>query len=1531
MSNLAYVIYTSGTTGKPKGVMIEQRGLLNLINSQTKAYDFNQSDIVIWLSNHIFDASVENLFLPILNGATLLIPSEDDIKDPNLIKTLLINHKVTHIHGTPSYLAALGKVDAHNEIKRVVTGGDKCPPLLQQIWGDKLINSYGPTETSITASLDLTHNQNRSPNNIGKPIDNVNFFVMDTELREVNQGYVGELYISGIALARGYLNLPELTQANFITNPSADRETGHDLLYKTGDLVKQLTDGSYEYLGRNDRQLKVRGFRIEPDEIEVQLCQIPGIEQALVRLNPYKESTSLVAYLLTPEKDTSSKHFDCEQVKIHLGKTLPEYMIPSDFVIISAWPLTLTGKIDLENLPKPVSPKRLNRYQAPITEDEKKLVSIWQGIFDMNGLGVSDDFFALGGDSITAIRFMSLLRKSMNRHLTMKDFRLNPTIEGVLVHSTFENLTGLGNQAVAAHQTEFPLSNQQMVAWYMHKSQPESKAYLAEAATHFKGQFSKDALLNAINQIVKDHDIYRTSFHEGEQGVIQKVAPHYQTQLREIHAHDVNDTDKEAFLEHTFKTELASIADLSQLPLAEFILVSFDDEHHVLLHQEHHIIHDGWSANEFTQILINQYHAFINKNYLISTDTPSQYSHFVLSQKAWLASDFASSQKSYWTKQLENAPQGVALFGNKSHTLGFAGSHEKMVFSQAQWQAMESLCSDNGITPFSYTSSILYLCLWAYSGETDLTFGSAFANRNWADSHSTLGMFVNTVVLRQQIESETSLKTFLLKTQSLVDDAQANEELPFPLVVEALNPDRNTGSNPFFNVLLGFHDTPIHTDEIEGLTWYKDETVISDTSKFDIDCLVVPRGKTFNESEEVHFLWEYREDIYSKDEIQRFLTSFKKIFLNTLEHFSHIQDAPISDIAPLSSEDTQCLLEEWGQGGEISAQTKAQFTKSNLVKALDDNAFYSPNMVAITSSEEEITYEKLVKKADILAFNLQEEGVKKGDKVAIACQRNAINIISMLAVFKLGACAVLIGADLPEQRIQYILKDSQTSCLISDGSLYQDDYQLPFIELSPYWLNKLDVERTQTRFVAPEDASSAYIIYTSGSTGQPKGIEISHKALLNMSLWHIDEFKLNSSSVGTCLAYVGFDAYMAEVWPILLAAGTVLIIKDNERDDINYLMPYLQQQGITHACLPTGLLTHACAHNIEWPDTLNTLLTGGDVLGDLSFPKGFSADFYNMYGPTETCVDACYFKADPHHLSSTPIGRPIANTVARVVLEGKLAPIGVPGELYIGGAGLALGYINNETLNSKHFIEAPSLSSATQTDHKYYRTGDLVKWRHDGQLEYIARLNDEIKIRGYRVALGEINNQIELDDSVSQAYSLVKEDAIYAYVVLSEDERARQASGESNEPKVTRQLRQLLKKSLPDYMRPNAILLLDSLPMTAQGKIDKSQLPSPVSLTTQYEVAATQTEKQLAEIWQNTLSKKQMSIKDNFFAMGGHSLLAMNIISQIRQQLHVQLNISDFFQHPSIKSQAQLIDNFIMTMAPNDKDVNSHAMEEGEI
>ncbi|KJY80776.1 non-ribosomal peptide synthetase [Vibrio nigripulchritudo] len=1523
----ACILYTSGTTGKPKGAMLTSKGIMNTCEALSETMGISPNSVMLHYASLGFDSATLEWLMALTNGAKLSIIPEEQRTDPEALSSYLVEKQITHAI-LPSAMLPYLKSDREYVLESLAAVGDVSDEKLLWHWSTKcnVFNGYGPMEMSICTSIHQV--ENGQPVNLGQPIQHTQVMVMDEQGCQANEGESGELWVTGVGLSLGYVNNPEQTELAFVTDKNGRT------WYKTGDLVKQDGMGNLHFNGRYDHQVKIRGNRVELEEIEQTLKTLNTIDDACLITPTHSDGSK---YLVAFYRGTG----DEKSVRNSLTQMLPESHVPSSFIKLGSLPLTTNLKVDrraLHELYVSDYADKAKTLKTDSVNNRETIAALFLSELAVSTLSERESFFQLGGDSIGSIRLINKLNQTFSCAISMRQFRENPSVSGVLnLIQENETTANDGSESkalsISKHRPDtFELSSQQLVAWYMAQQQPDSKAYLAEAAIHFDGELDVLALEAALNDVYARHDIYRTIFIEEEGEPRQRVLPEIQYKLRVVEADSQN---KAEVINRVLAEHLPGISDLSQLPLAEFVLIRFAGNDHVLMHQEHHIIHDGWSGSEFTREMMDAYRARFSSTSW-QPEPVAQYYDFHTAQQGWLESNEAEKQQEYWCEKLENCPQGVPLFGKQSHALGFSGGHQKMVFSQKEWQAMEALCGAQGITPFAFTSAVLYLSMWRYSGQSDLTFGSAFANRNWQNSHGVLGMLVNTLVLRQSLDSTSTLSELLEQTQQTIDEAQDNQELPFTKVVEALNPDRSAVSNPFFNVLLGFHDTPIDVAPIEGLNWHKDETMISETSKFDLDCLVVPRGKSFNKDGEVHFLWEYRSDVYSAEEIALFLESFQYLFLDLVKRFDTVSNQTIDHLTAITPRQQALMNQQWGTGPQLSNAVQAKYGKLSLVAAIERAAQQNPDSTALAYGSHSYTYAQLELASNQLAIELDKAGVQPGERIGIVASRSPELIVAMYATFKFGACAVVIEPSLPPQRQAFILQDADISVVL--GSISESKASVTSIPIESAFTHQETSRVWKTpRF---EHDLSAYILYTSGSTGVPKGVDVSMSSLHNECCWHIDEFNLTPESTGTCLAFAGFDAFMAEVFPLLMAGGQVLILDDQERDDLSVLSQKLSEAQVTHSCLPTGLLEAVCASEFTWSDSLQTLLVGGDALGQVTFPQGFNANFYNLYGPTETTVDATFAKLVPQVAGQasdpqTPtIGRPIANAYACVVSQAGTAestptPIGVPGELVMGGKGITNGYLNQPELTQERFVQGHIVPDSVDT--RWYRTGDQVRWSPSGELEYLGRLNDEVKVRGFRVSLGEITAHLQDHDEVSQAAVIVRQGAIYAYVTLVESEVAQwQSNTTKYERQLARKIRVSLKKSLPEYMRPSATLILESLPLTEQGKLDKRKLPSPFEEDSTFEAASSEMENAMLSIWSECLELPKISVTDNFFSIGGHSLLAMRIIARLRMEFSVELKMSDFFEFGTIRELSGYIES-ILAVQTDDVLDDMDVMEEGEI
>ncbi|WP_254796934.1 non-ribosomal peptide synthetase [Sulfitobacter albidus] len=810
--------------------------------------------------------------------------------------------------------------------------------------------------------------------------------------------------------------------------------------------------------------------------------------------------------------------------------------------------------------------------------------------------------------------------------------------------------------------------------------------------------------------------------------------------------------------------------------------------------------------------------------------------------------------------------------------------HVRLDFSRAEWSACEAACARLGITPFAFTTAVLNVVLWQYSGQTDVVIGAPFANRDWRGAPDILGMLVNTIVLRQHIDGAQTLDAHAKATQAVVDGAYAHQELPFGTLVEALNPERMNGQNPLFNVLLGFHDAPIPVADVDGFSWRKDETVISNTSKFDLDCLVVNRDSHFTHDDRVSFLWEYRSDIYERREIEDFVASFRKLFVA----FCADGSAPLGSVSVLTPAQN-ARMAQWETGPTPAAGHP--FEQVDFATALAQRLAGFGERIALKSGGDSLSYRDLDVQTSALAAHLADR-IAPNAKIAVLAPRSVAQITAMVAVMKLRATIICLDPDLPDARLAEILRDCAPALLITSGTDRRVDTRCETVSLDGLALSDAALpDRPASR------DHLAYVTYTSGSTGRPKGVMVDAKGLADECLHLMDLLALDETATTLSLSYVGFDAYHGEIWPSLLAGATIVLVSDAERDTLPTLAQIMTHHGVTAAVFPTGLFEQAFAAGLAWPPSLRVLAVGGDRLGPIEVPAGFPARFFNLYGPTETTIDATSFEIPADLRSPPPIGRPKLAATARVMDGDRPCPPGGPGELLIGGTGVARGYLNLPEETERAFV--------TLADgNRYYRTGDLVRWQADGQLSFLGRIDDEISLRGYRIAPAEITTALQSNAQVAQAAVAVHAGALFAYVT-----RAAPTTADSpSDAKLSRLLKNGLKRSLPAYMRPNAVIILARMPLTDQGKVDTRALPSPVAAPAERVAPRTETETRLLGMWRDLLPVSDIGVTQDFFSVGGHSLLAMRLIAEIQTAFGIVLQITDFFEAGTVEGLADRID-----------------------
>lgn len=1471
---IEFQLYTSGSTGTPKGVLISQGAMLRAVDGVSVRLGITAQARVMHFAAPAFDSATFEWIAALANGATLFIVPDHVREDPTLLGDYVATNRITHAV-LPSALLPLLPLRDDYALEAIVVAGDVCPEDVLRRWADRYptYNGYGPSECTVCTSV--TRVTPDAPISISDALDCISLRVCDAD---GNDADYGEIWVGGDQVSLGYHGDALRSDAAFQTDADGVR------WFRTGDWAEWDAGGHLLFAGRKDAQLKVRGNRVDLSQLDRVAAATPGVAQIYsgVRTTDSGEKRLFLfaASDAEPEKMAAT-------ILENIQRGLPGYYVPAHVVVLPSLPTNANDKIDRMAL------------LALLTQEsavEDGLAALFAAQTDGRAPDESDNFFANGGNSIAVLRLLHSVSETFGVTIPLAAFQAQPTL------GHLRRLVGAaadGEQPIKASTAtpgkQYPLTPQQDAIWFLHQSHPASKAYLAEASIWFHGTFEAAQMEMALNDVFARHEIYRTVFGATDGKPYQQVLEEVQFTLPVLDYRHVAPEQRDEMLASAFGRELPDIADLSSSPPARFILIVFADDLHVLLHQEHHIIHDGWGGNVFTDDLVRSYRARVDADFDHNPQGVPHYLNFAERQADFLTSSDAEKQLTYWQGQLSDCPDGVALFGKKSTRIGFEGAAERQVFSAAEWDKISAGCRDLGITTFAYTSAILFLCLARHSGQDDLTIGSAFANRGWPNGQDVLGMLVNTVVLRQKLDGGQVMRDYLTAVQKMVQDAQANERYPFAKLVEDLNPERS-GSNPFFNVLLGFHDTPLNAETPEGLTWTKDETVESATSKFDLDCLVIPRRGRFRDRDEVHFLWEYRSDIYNAAEIQLFLENFRQLFMSGFNDL----DGAISQV-PVVASDQMATLQDWGTGAAL------EFVQTPLVDTIADHACARPDAIAVTDSTGDLTYGALIEQAKALSRVLSDAGLLPGACVALELPRGNSLAVGYLATWMTGATAFVLDAELPAERRAYLLEVARPSLILGPD---------------------LDVKRVPGNAEATGDPDRAYIVFTSGSTGLPKGVEVSQASLLNLCHMHCALFGLSPETTGVSIAHPAFDAHIAELWPVLLAGGRVVSISDEERNDFGRLEAALGHHAVTHACLSTGLFEAAQGHLMTWPDSLRTLLTGGDRLGPVTRPDLPDLRLFNMYGPTETTVDAVYFEVTQDHCDAPPIGCPVPNATALVVdADNHQCPAGVEGELVIGGAGIAMGYLGQPDLTAERFVSGAEFGR--DPSERFYRTGDFARWSLDGQLLFSGRRDDEVKIRGFRVNLNEITRLLMEDARVSQAAAAVKDGQLLGYVVPTGETQVLIAAGELKPQRLGRQLTGALRKALPTFMRPNSILVRDAFSLTAQGKVDRAALPGLVAVSTDHVSPDGATETQVAVIWSEFLERQDISATDSFFSIGGHSLLAIKILSRLSAQYGIALKLEDFFDNYTVRELSRLIDTLVALAAP--QVASTDVVEEGEL
>ncbi|OJW54632.1 MAG: hypothetical protein BGO67_05225 [Alphaproteobacteria bacterium 41-28] len=1581
--NLAYIIFTSGSTGKPNGVMVGHKQLVNLINSIGDITTLQQGDSFIQNVPFSFDPSLWSTLWPLTQGGYLLLLDYSKLRDSEYILKSISDHSVKVLNIGPTMFRSLILMEGIRDCKtinHIIGGGEEWKYKDLQDLSEKLpachfSNAYGPTETTIQV-LTWTCKEKLKPLPsipLGKPIANAQIYILDTNLNQLPIGASGELFIGGVGLARGYLNRPGLTAEKFIANPFSHKPG--ERLYRTGDLARYLPDGNIEFLGRVDDQVKIRGSRVELGEIDLTLSQYGDVKQAVVVAREDQPGDKkLVAYVVPHESllsslvqeslftSSSEQEFAIlsgdtlpaltEALRNHIARSLPDYMIPSFFVFLNKMPLTPNGKIDRKSLPAPdLSLRYLGKeYVAPTTQIEQELVKIWSEVLCIEKIGIHDNFFRIGGHSLLATQVISRIRSIYNVDLSLRSFFDHPTIlalsQDIELLKTNDLLSYVPPILAQQRPEVLPLSFAQQRLWFLDQLIPDTALYNVPTALRLSGNLNLQNLVDAFNALITRHEILRTIFPVIEGEARQLILPHLTVRLSE------NLQDFSALPESQQRTSVENLAsqeaytpfDLSSGPLIRLKLLKLSSQEHIFLMTLHHIIADGWSMSIFFKELSALYNAYLEDKELDLPPLPIQYADFALWQRNWLQGKVLEAQLSYWKSQLSDIPDLLELPTDKPRPkeLTYKGNYYQVTLSKEVKDKLNLLSQEQGCSLFMTLLAAFQILLHRYTRQKDIVVGSPIANRHYKEIEGLVGFFVNTLALKTTFEGTESFLDILHQVKDTTLHAYQHQDVYFDQLVDHLNVTRELNKNPVFQV-----EFSLDSSLSEAPYFLSGLTVDPISTSYVVSTFDLKVGALEHE-EGIDIEFKYAIDLFEEETIKRFSSHFEEIIKAILNNPDHL----IQTLPMLTSSEKQQLLVEWND-------TKASYPKNKTIQQLfEEQVKKSPDNVAVVYKDQELTYKELNEKANQLAHYLRSLGVEPDTLVAIAVERSLEMIIGLLGILKAGGAYVPIDSDYPQERLQFMLEDTNAPIILTDTKVID---KLPttfarLICLDEEW-ETISTLPSSNLLSLTHSHHLAYVIYTSGSTGKPKGVMIDHGNFLH----YINHSKITYplSQAGRTLLHssVAFDMSITSVFLPLISGNILQVASTQAQGDslekinkefgqLSFIKLTPTHLGALKETLPSHLMD-----NRE-----RCFIVGGENLlkEDLSpwlNNQYFStSSIFNEYGPTEATVGCCVFKIsglESISQLSVPIGRPISNTQI-YILDNNMNPVptGVRGEIYIGGAGLARGYLNRPDLTAEKFVLNPFANEENIKEGKslrLYRTGDLARYLPDGNIEFLGRIDDQVKIRGFRIELGEIESTLSQYGDVNQAVMIAREDQpgdkkLVAYVVLQErllsslvqgsfltsssQQEFAVLSGDTL-PALIEVLRNHLARYLPDYMLPSFFVFLSKMPLTPNGKIDRKSLPAPdfAGDTDSYVAPRNETESKLCSIWEEVLGlpSSSVGIHDDFFKLGGNSLLAIRIVSRINTSFTRHVSIQDIIKFNNVN---QISNLFLETM---------DALEYGEI
>jgi amino acid adenylation domain-containing protein len=1503
---LAYIIYTSGSTGRPKGVGITHRNLSNNAQQNVTARKITPQDGYLQFASLSFDISVSDQFNAWCAGATVVYRDESCMAGLDRFVDFLEAHEVTLCHLPTAFWNAWvyalehGGVHVPDKLRLVIAGGEKAEREKVAVWfnyvgeGCQYINSYGPTEVTVDATNFHVDDFAQVPDGF-VPIGTINQdysgYVVDAHFQLTAPGVAGELVLGGDSVARGYINRPELTAAAFVPDPFA--ETPGSRLYRTGDLVRFNSSGNLVYLGRIDFQVKIRGFRIEPGEIEALLAQLDQVSQVIVsaRKDPNNQ-LRLVAHI------ESGKAYDTKELGTYLHGHLPEYMVPDAFVVMESFPLTPGGKVNRKALPDPEYASSDN-YVAPRDAVETQLAATWGDVLGMAKVGIYDNFFENGGHSLLATVLVGRIRTELQVDVPLTAVFEAPTV--VAMAQIVARLQSEGKRldlppiVRVPRDQPLPLSFSQQRLWFIDQLDPGNRAYLMPQAFEVRGAFDVDQFINAINAVVARHESLRTIFSDHDGEATQIVLPEVVLDVPLVDVTDQPSELREDLARQQVADAMNKAFDLTTGPLLRALVVKMGSERHAVGICMHHIVSDGWSHGVFIREVGAIFEALLTEQPIPLPPLKLHYPDFAAWQRDYLAGERMQNLFTYWKDQFAALPDPLEIPTDhpRPQMQTFAGDTITVQLPSELTDGVRKLSRDHSATDFMTTLAAFNTLLARYTSREDLLVGTPIAGRNHPATEGMIGFFVNTLVMRNDLSGNPTYSDIIGRVKATALQAYTHQDMPFDMIVNELGLPRDLGRNPLFQVMFNYNKADATAQDSDGEMQFLPFNYKRELAHFDLTLTVSDHAK-----KGLVISFTYNSDLYERSTIQRLADHYQSL-LQTMCDRPDQRMYATSLLAKTEAEQ----LDSWNT-------TDVAYEQTNIQTIFDQMAQQFADRPAIICAGEVVSYAELQDRANRLAHVLIDKGIGLESHVGVALNRSVDLCVAFIAILKAGGTFVPLDANLPDDRISFMLGATKTPLVIYDELWLNGRSTDLFEDRGCFKLSELADQLAQASPESPQVTVAidqlAYVMFTSGSTGQPKGVSVPHRGVLrlvrNNQFLPVDETK-----TWLMIAPTHFDASTLEIWGAFLNGGKVAIYQSRV-PVLEELADFIVEHQTTHTFLTVALMHQMVESHLECLRTFEFLSTGGDVFSPWHAARAVAelsgVRVVNGYGPTENTTFTTTFDvpADTSGDRAIPIGKPISNT--RTYVLDKLlqpVPVGIPGELYTSGDGLARCYAQRPDLTAERFL--PDVFG----DHgqRMYKTGDLVRFGHDGLIHFMGRLDFQVKIRGFRIELGEIETVLTKLDEVKDALVIAADDGhgskrLIGYLTtdLSAD-----AYPSNNH------MREQLGDALPEYMVPAAFVWLDTFPMTPSGKVDRRALPAPtISSEVEFVAPQSQTEIALAEIYATLLEQERVGLNDHFFELGGHSLIATRLVSRIRETFEIELPLRAVFESPTVGALAKRIE-----------------------